>query len=235
MKVGLILYCSLYKLFKIGLKSVINNNCRLKLTHHISLLIFILCPLFIYSQSKELWFSYINTSYGLSNNIITCIKQDKFGFMWIGTYDGLNRYDGYNNTIFKKILGDTSSLADNMIYTIYIDNKNKIWVGTLNGLCLYNSDQENFKTYLLDPGRYFLNSSNRVTGIGENSKKQLYVTVEMGSLFYYDPSNEKFIKKIMGMFIIMIQLNIITKRIQLRQLILYWKKEIQSGSVQLTG
>ena len=194
MKVGLILYCSLYKLFKIGLKSVINNNCRLKLTHHISLLIFILCPLFIYSQSKELWFSYINTSYGLSNNIITCIKQDKSGFMWIGTYDGLNRYDGYNNTIFKKILGDTSSLADNMIYTIYIDNKNKIWVGTLNGLCLYNSDQENFKTYLLDPGRYFLNSSNRVTGIGENSKKQLYVTVEMGSLFYYDPSNEKFIK-----------------------------------------
>ncbi len=195
MKFGYNLYYPLIKSFTIGLTNLMNKLYKLHLKYYIIFLLIFIRPFAGYSQTKELWFSYINTSNGLSNNIITCIKQDKSGFMWIGTVNGLNRYDGYNNKIFKKILNDTTSLADNSIYSIYIDNNNNIWIGTQTGLCLYNSDKENFNTYLLDSSKYFLNSANRVTGIGEDSKKQLYVVVEMGTLFYYNRSNGKFIKE----------------------------------------
>ena len=73
--------------------------------------------------------------------------------MWIGTMEGLNRYDGSNTTIFKKILNDSTSIADNMIFDIYIDHESDIWIGTQYGLCHYNDDYENFSSYILDKER----------------------------------------------------------------------------------
>lgn len=145
------------------------------------------------AQNTDLRFSYITTQNGLSNNIVNCIGQDNYGFIWIGTMEGLNRYDGYNNTVFKKVLGDTTSIADNMIYKIYIDCFNNILVGTQNGLCIYNPDPENFTTVIPDPLQIQINTANRVTGIAENTTKQLFVTVELGSLFEFNMVTQKFI------------------------------------------
>jgi len=148
----------------------------------------------LYGLQPEYRFKHITTHTGLSNNIINCIAQDHMGFMWFGTMEGLNRYDGYNFMIFKKVLEDSTSLADNMIFDLYLDHKNNIWVGTQTGLCLYNPDLENFKTFLLDPDRLFLNTANLVTGIEEDSKNRLYVVSEIGFLYLYDPVTKKFQK-----------------------------------------
>ncbi|HEY8920740.1 MAG TPA: two-component regulator propeller domain-containing protein, partial [Chitinophaga sp.] len=59
--------------------------------------------------------TYLGIEQGLSNNAVTSIYQDYNGFMWFGTYDGLNRYDGYNFTIYRNEFNDTNSVADNRV------------------------------------------------------------------------------------------------------------------------
>jgi signal transduction histidine kinase/ligand-binding sensor domain-containing protein/CheY-like chemotaxis protein len=137
-------------------------------------------------QLQELRFRHISSQHGLSNNIVNCIAQDHKGFIWIGTMEGLNRYDGNNITVFKRILNDSASLADNMIFDIYIDHFDDVWIGTQYGICLYNSDLENFKTFIPDPSRISVNAANRVTGMQETSSNELIVAVEQGTLFKYD-------------------------------------------------
>lgn len=156
-------------------------------------LIFINSNCFLFGHINELRFSYINTNNGLSNNNITCIVQDKMGFIWIGTMDGLNRYDGYNIKTFKKVLYDTNTLSDNMIYDIYIDCQQQLWVGTNRGLCKYNPDYENFTSYIFDKKRIDIGVSNRVTSIAEDSKHNLYFAAEIGTIYYYDRKNNSFV------------------------------------------
>ncbi|MBL7737934.1 MAG: response regulator [Chitinophagaceae bacterium] len=75
---------------------------------------------------------------GLSNNAVTCIYQDHNGFMWFGTYDGLNRYDGYSFRVFRNSIGDSTSLSDNHIYSIDGDVHRNIWIGTSRGISIYS-------------------------------------------------------------------------------------------------
>lgn len=90
------------------------------------------------ATAGELPVRYLGIEQGLSNNAVISICQDHNGFLWIGTYDGLNRYDGYGFKVFHNIIGDSTSLAINTIYTIEEDNDRRIWVGGQEGLCTYN-------------------------------------------------------------------------------------------------
>ncbi|MFT3827491.1 MAG: two-component regulator propeller domain-containing protein [Chitinophagaceae bacterium] len=88
--------------------------------------------------ATDLPVKYLGIEQGLSNNAVTCIYQDYRGFMWFGTYDGLNRYDGYTFKIFRNILGDNTSINSNNIYAIEGDTRHNIWVGVQNGLSIFN-------------------------------------------------------------------------------------------------
>jgi signal transduction histidine kinase/ligand-binding sensor domain-containing protein/DNA-binding response OmpR family regulator len=90
---------------------------------------------------------------GLSNNSIRCIYQDHKGLMWFGTYDGLNRYDGYQFTPFRNKLNDSASLPHNYIYTIHEDRHNQLWIGTSQGIAIYNSIYSKFKAAYVYPYR----------------------------------------------------------------------------------
>jgi len=81
---------------------------------------------------------YIGIEHGLSNNAVTSIYQDHSGFMWFGTYDGLNRYDGYSFKIFRNIIGDNTSLGDNHVSTIEGDAHHNIWIGCEKGMYVFN-------------------------------------------------------------------------------------------------
>ncbi|MGO4773249.1 two-component regulator propeller domain-containing protein [Flavobacterium sp. W22_SRS_FK3] len=81
---------------------------------------------------------FLDISDGLSNNSVTAIFQDSDGYMWFGTYDGLNRYDGYNFKVFRNRINDKKSLLFNTIYDIEGDSKKNIWIGGSNGICIYN-------------------------------------------------------------------------------------------------
>lgn len=78
--------------------------------------------------------SYIGIENGLSNNTVTSIYKDKFGLMWFGTLDGINRYDGTSFKIFRKKISDSTSLPNDIITSINADNSGNIWVGTQKGL-----------------------------------------------------------------------------------------------------
>lgn len=89
--------------------------------------------------------THLGIQHGLSNNSIRCIYQDHKGIMWFGTYDGLNRYDGYNFTVFRNKLNDSTSLPHNYIYAIHEDKQNNLWIGTGQGIAIYNGIYSRFK------------------------------------------------------------------------------------------
>ena len=80
----------------------------------------------------------------LSSNLITCICQDKTGYIWIGTEYGLNRYDGYRFTNYLHDANDPFSLVSNNITSLFIDIKGCLWIGTGTGLVRYSNDTERF-------------------------------------------------------------------------------------------
>src|SRR3954451_3315458 len=74
--------------------------------------------------------SYLGIEQGLSNNSVTCIFQDHKGFMWFGTYDGLNRYDGYSFKVYRHGLTEQNTLPNNRIAAIAEDSLQRLWIGT---------------------------------------------------------------------------------------------------------
>lgn len=96
---------------------------------------------------------YLGIEQGLSNNAVTSIYQDHNGFMWFGTYDGLNRYDGYGFKTFRNIIRDSSSLSDNHVSVIQGDASHRLWVGCEKGLSIFNPIKSNFFTPLFKPWR----------------------------------------------------------------------------------
>ncbi|MFP9114403.1 two-component regulator propeller domain-containing protein [Flavobacterium sp. RHBU_3] len=88
--------------------------------------------------------TFYDIAQGLSNNSVLTLHQDTNGFMWIGTYDGLNRYDGYEFKVYRNRLGDESSLISNNVYSLSGDNQNNIWIGTSKGGCVLNQATEIF-------------------------------------------------------------------------------------------
>jgi ligand-binding sensor domain-containing protein/DNA-binding NarL/FixJ family response regulator len=89
---------------------------------------------------------YLGIEQGLSNNAVTSILQDNYGFMWIGTYNGLNRFDSSNFLTFNNILGDNSSLINNHINHLAQDSSGRIWIGTQKGIVYFSYNNAKFKT-----------------------------------------------------------------------------------------
>jgi ligand-binding sensor domain-containing protein/serine phosphatase RsbU (regulator of sigma subunit) len=102
----------------------------------------------VLAQPASGGFKRYNVKNGLSNSSVWAIAQDKSGFMWFGTFDGLNRYDGYQFKVFKHNPNDSTSLPGNFINSLYTDRKGRLWVGTFDGLGLYDPAQENFRKYV---------------------------------------------------------------------------------------
>jgi ligand-binding sensor domain-containing protein len=118
-----------------------------------------------YSQ----WFSFrnIRTESGLLHPRVTAIETDARGFIWIGTQNGLNVYDGYEFKAFTHNHSDSMSLSDNYIRTVFKDKTNNIWVGTDEGVIhLFNREEQNFKRFYLNEK---INSRRQVKLIDEDN------------------------------------------------------------------
>ncbi|KGO84873.1 histidine kinase [Flavobacterium rivuli WB 3.3-2 = DSM 21788] len=115
----------------------------MKLFLRILPLLFLFCkPYSIAAQ--ELPVKFLDITNGLSNNSVITIYQDDNDFMWFGTYDGLNRYDGYSFKTYRNRIGDTTSLSSNAVYCIQKDLKNNIWVGSSKGGSVLNQSKDSF-------------------------------------------------------------------------------------------
>ncbi|RRN76891.1 hybrid sensor histidine kinase/response regulator, partial [Pseudoxanthomonas sp. SGD-10] len=108
--------------------------------------IFTLSTLFLhFADAQELRVKRINNESGLSNSTIECIFQDKRGFIWIGTRDGLNKYDGYNITSYKNLPNNLQSISDSYITCIFEDSQETLWIGTKSGLNIFDQKTGLFK------------------------------------------------------------------------------------------
>ena len=139
----------------------------------IKFFIFLFCASGIYAQNHYyLTPEFFNSQQGLSSSKITCITKDDKGFIWIGTDDGLNKYDGHSFTVYKTIEGDSTSLFSNHILSLYSDSRQCLWVGTSSGLQYYDSSTDNFiNANLNQPGDFIRNQCNNIF---EDSKGNMW-------------------------------------------------------------
>ena len=111
-------------------------------------LITIIASLMMWADSGELF-----TSDKLSSSLINCIVQDKYGYIWVGTEYGLNKFDGYRFTNYLHNEKDTTSITDNIITGFLVDKKGDLWIGSAKGLMRYNYDTNDFTRLKFPDGR----------------------------------------------------------------------------------
>ncbi|HNB57902.1 MAG TPA: two-component regulator propeller domain-containing protein, partial [bacterium] len=114
---------------------------------------------------------------GLSQSSAICMLQDRQGFLWIGTEDGLNRYDGYSIKIFKADPADSGALQNAWITSLFEDHTGNLWVGTRGGLHRYDAAKNRFISIPLD------NTSLSVFAITEDLQHHLWVGTQQAGLF----------------------------------------------------
>jgi len=102
----------------------------------------------LFSQETDIKFTRISVEDGLSHLVTNFIDQDESGFIWIGTHDGLNRFDGYQFKTYYKTPDNPSSLSDNIITCFLQENKEVIWIGTDEGLNKFNLLNNNIDRYV---------------------------------------------------------------------------------------
>ncbi|MCU7552741.1 response regulator [Chitinophagaceae bacterium LB-8] len=129
--------------------------------------------------------TYLSIDQGLSNNSVRCIYQDHKGFIWLGTYDGLNRYDGYGFKVFRNSFNKENSLINNWINVINEDDNGVIWIGTRQGLCIYRSLSENFSPiYYFAPDRKLKKITAVIRDIEKDDQGNMFIgTSDMGLFF----------------------------------------------------
>lgn len=136
-------------------------------------------------------FKQLTTLDGLSQNDVNCIFQDSRGFIWIGTNDGLNRYDGYSFKIYRKQPRQEDGLAGNVIHVITEDKLGNLWIGTSdNGVCKFDVANNAFKSYLSTADNPELSSSDRILKLQSDSSNNIWVITHQGVNVINDKSGE---------------------------------------------
>ncbi len=137
-------------------------------------------------------FTKLTTREGLSSNYVNCITQDSSGFIWIGTSDGLNRYDGRSIKTFRHQANNPDAIPGNQIIHIVVDKNGILWIGIREvGLCRYDHATGKFILYKHNDGDEYSLSSNEYAYPFIDSKQQLYVATNNG-INRYNPSKNNF-------------------------------------------
>ncbi len=153
---------------------------------------FLLVILFSQNISAgDVSFDRLSIDDGLSQNSVHTIIQDQHGFMWFGTKDGLNRYDGYSFKNYYHNPFDTSSLSGNHITTLFEDSRGYIWIGTIkDGVNCFSPSEEIFHRITLDPQAGNKGSSNQIKSIEEDHQGNIWVGTGGKGLFQLSFNNK---------------------------------------------
>lgn len=117
----------------------------------VSILLFLSVVTQAIAQDTPFYFRNYQVSDGLSGNAVGKMVQDKKGFMWFASRNGLNRFDGHNFRVFQSIAGDSLSIGSNSIFALYEDAAEKLWVGTHRGVYRYDPVADRFDPFKLIP------------------------------------------------------------------------------------
>ncbi|MEL7530457.1 MAG: two-component regulator propeller domain-containing protein, partial [Bacteroidota bacterium] len=145
----------------------------------------------LFAQGEKLYFRPIGEGRGWGQNTINDILQDQQGYIWLATWSGLARFDGYNHQVFNNNQGQSGGLQSNKITSVFEDSQGRIWIGTTySGFYLYQAETESFKQYLHQEDANSL-ANNNIWEIKEDRFGKLWIGTENG-LDEFDPQTETF-------------------------------------------
>ena len=166
-----------------------NLTCflTLKLKRYATCFLLVALIGFSYGQNhvkeyKNLKFKHFSLTEGLSQSSVLCILQDRNGFFWFGTRDGLNKYDGHTFTTYRHNSQDSNSLSNSFIKSLFEDETGILWVGTMNGLNKFIPDIDGFERFKYANTKTFLNnkSNNEIWSIASKEKNYLWIGTNYG-------------------------------------------------------
>ncbi|MDR0893655.1 MAG: response regulator [Mediterranea sp.] len=146
------------------------------------------------AAERQYAFRTLDSNSGLSQNSVNAILQDRQGFMWFGTKDGLDRYDGLR---FHHFLKENGTLGNNYITALHEDRQGVIWIGTDDGLYLYSPLTETARRFdlLSDRGTQIENTINTLTGDRDGG---VWIGVQGQGIFYYNPKSKQLVHRATG-------------------------------------
>ena len=143
------------------------------------IVMFFTCALF--AQINQLQFERFTVERGLSQSSVLSIAQDSMGFIWIGTKDGLNRYDSQGFEVYKHQVNNPNSISNSFnINALLTDSKGNLWVGTQQGLNKYVPETNSFIRFLNQPSNKNSLSNNTIRSLYEDKQGNLWVGTENG-------------------------------------------------------
>lgn len=153
-------------------------------------------------EDSSIRFDRISSDQGLSQSVITSIIQDHQGFMWIGTQNGLNRFDGYSFKVFKQDPKVPSSLTHNWVTAIFEDSAHQVWVGTESGgVDCFSPDKNGFIHFRLSRNKNslpeYVPGINAIKAIVEDHDGKLWIGSQGGGLLCLNPKTKKWEKHIL--------------------------------------
>lgn len=169
-------------------------NHRNPIPVKIILSLFVLLGFYSRLQARDdgIYFGTIPDESGLSQMTVSCIFQDSKGFLWFGTRDGLNRYDGYTFEVFRNDEADSSTISNNNICSIVEDGIGNVWIATENGLNCYHYSSNKFTRFYKSIDKDGI-SHNKIGNLHYDRKGRLWIGTEQG-LDLFDPETRTFKK-----------------------------------------
>lgn len=147
------------------------------------------------AQHRNLKFEHIGSDAGLSHSNILCILQDSRGFMWFGTRNGLNKYDGYMFTLYKNNAADSTTISNDRISDLAEDADGNIWIATLNGgLDMFDWRKEKFIHYISNPADASTLSSYELRDLTKDHEGNLWIGTLANGACMLDRKTNKFIR-----------------------------------------
>ncbi|WP_029904851.1 hybrid sensor histidine kinase/response regulator transcription factor [Prevotella sp. 10(H)] len=139
-------------------------------------------------HAQQFFFKKYQVEDGLSHNSVWCTLQDSYGFMWFGTSDGLNRFDGRKFKIYRNDIQDKFSLGNNSVQALYEDRNKDIWVGTSSGIYIYERQTDKFRRFE-NKTQYGVSISAEVKRIIRTGKGVIRIATLGQGIFSYDPES----------------------------------------------
>ncbi len=140
-------------------------------------------------KAQSIPFNRLTTNDGLSNNYVYDMLQDRLGFLWFATDDGLNRFDGYEFKVFRNNANDKNSISDNSVWTIIEDRFGKIWMGTKDGFVnCYDPVLDKFTSWQIKSD---ITKENPITTIYIDSKDSIWIGTYRSGVYKFNPNTGK--------------------------------------------
>ena len=157
----------------------------------LALVLTLLLPLAVQAKIPEMKFRRLDTRNGLSNSQVNCVYRDSYGFVWVGTAYGLNRYDGYRVKTFYSNMRDTLTMRDNYTDQIMEDHSRKLWLKQGMNYCVYDPVTELFNRDANREVAKYLKGRNALERLHIDSKKHFWFKFYEEGIFYYNPETKK--------------------------------------------